>query len=174
MPILHTCIWNVFIEVERNISQLILWGSITRMSILEASYFIKFSSTLLHPVFAHEEYHVLHRWQENDGHDTVFISSHFIKWFMISVCRNIDDVHLDHLIKVVAVKILHCQVTLFLHFPPHFREVFNYYLLKYFLMVFLFIFFCDSYDSTVGAFNTVLEVSEIVLISFNSFFFFPL
>ena len=39
------------------------------------------------------------------------------------------------------------------YFLPHFREVFNYYLLKYFLMVFLFIFFCDSYDSNVGAFN---------------------
>ena len=103
MPILHTYFLNVSIEVERNISQLILWGSITRMPILEASYFIKFSSTLLHPVFAHEEYHVLHRWQENDGNDTVFISSHFIKWFMISVCPNIDDIHLDHLIKVVAI-----------------------------------------------------------------------
>ena len=31
---------------------------------------------------------------------------------MISVCPNIDDIHLDHLIKVVAVKLLHCQVTL--------------------------------------------------------------
>ena len=30
------------------------------------------------------------------------------------------------------------------------------------------------YDSNVGAFNIVPEVSEIVLISFNSFFFFPL
>ena len=62
--------------------------------------------------FAHEEYHVLHLWQENDGNDTVFRSSHSIKWFIISVCPNIDDVHLDHLIKVVAVKLLHCQVTL--------------------------------------------------------------
>ena len=44
-----------------------------------------------------------------------------------------------------------------------------------FLMVFLFVFFFwGSYDSNVGAFNIVLEVSEIVLISFNSFFFFPL
>ena len=61
------------------------------------------------------------------------------------------------------------------YFLPHFREVFNYYLPKYFLMVFLFVFFFwDSYDSNVGAFNIVLEVSEIVLISFNSFFFFPL
>ena len=58
--------------------------------------------------------------------------------------------------------------------PSHFREVFNYYLLKYFLIVFLFVFFWDSYDSNVGAFNTVLEVSQIVLISFNSFLFFPL
>ena len=31
-----------------------------------------------------------------------------------------------------------------------------------------------TYDFNVGAFNTILEVSEIVLISFNSFFFFPL
>ena len=61
------------------------------------------------------------------------------------------------------------------YFLPYFREVFNYYLLKYFLMVFLFVFFFwDSYDSNVGAFNIVLEVSEIVLISSNSFFFFPL
>ena len=59
------------------------------------------------------------------------------------------------------------------YFLPHFREVFNYYLLKYFLMVFLFVFFFwDSYDSNVGAFNIVPEVSEIVLISFHSFFFF--
>ena len=61
------------------------------------------------------------------------------------------------------------------YFLPHFREVFNYYLLKYFLMVFLFVFFFwNSYDSNIGAFNIVPEVSEIVLISFNSFFFFPL
>ena len=58
-------------------------------------------------------------------------------------------------------------------FLPHFREVFSYYLLKYFLMVFLFVFFFwDSYDSKVGAFNIVPEVSVSVLISFNSFFFF--
>ena len=56
-----------------------------------------------------------------------------------------------------------------------FREVFTYYLLKYFLMAFLFaFFFWDSYDSNVGAFNMVPEVSEIVFISFNSFLFFPL
>ena len=41
---------------------------------------------------------------------------------------------------------------------PHFREVFNYYLLKYFLMVFLFVFFFwDFNDSNVGAFNIVPE-----------------
>ena len=39
-------------------------------------------------------------------------------------------------------------------------------------MVFLFVFFFwDSYNSNVGAFHIVLEVSEIVLIFFNSFFF---
>ena len=56
---------------------------------------------------------------------------------------------------------------------PHFGEVFNYYLLKYFLMAFLFVFFFwDSYDSNTGVFNIVPEVFEVVLISFNSFFFF--
>ena len=40
------------------------------------------------------------------------------------------------------------------YFLPHFREVFNYYLLKYFLTVFLFVFFFwDPYDSSVVAFN---------------------
>ena len=61
------------------------------------------------------------------------------------------------------------------YFLPHFREVFNYYLLKYFLMVFLFVFFFwDSNDSNVGLFNIVPGVPEVVLISFNSFFLFPL
>ena len=61
------------------------------------------------------------------------------------------------------------------YFLPHFREVFNYYLFKYFLMAFLFVFFFwDSYDMNVGAFDIVPEVSEVVLISFDSFFFFPL
>ena len=53
---------------------------------------------------------------------------------------------------------------------PHFREVFNYYLLKYFLMVLLFVFFWDSYDSNVGAFNIAPEVSEVS--SFLLFIFF--
>ena len=40
-------------------------------------------------------------------------------------------------------------------------------------MVFLFVFFYwDSYDSNVGAFHIVLEVSEIVLISLIHFSFF--
>ena len=60
------------------------------------------------------------------------------------------------------------------YFLPHFRDVFKYYLLEYFLMVFLFVFFWDSYDLNAEAFNIVSEVSEIVFISLNSFFFFPL
>ena len=58
------------------------------------------------------------------------------------------------------------------YFLPHFREVFSYYLLEYFLMAFLFVFFWDSYDSYVGAFYIVPEVPEVVLISFDSFSFF--
>ena len=51
------------------------------------------------------------------------------------------------------------------YFLPQFGEVFNYYLLKYFCMVFLFIFFFwDSYDSNVGVFHNVPEVAEVVLI----------
>jgi len=58
------------------------------------------------------------------------------------------------------------------YFLPLFREVLNHYLLKYFLMVFIVVFFFwDSYDSNVVVFSIVLEVSEIVLISFYSFFF---
>ena len=60
------------------------------------------------------------------------------------------------------------------YFLPRFREVFNYYHLKYFLMAFFCVFFFwDSYDSNIGAFNTVPVISQFVLISFI-FFFFPL
>ena len=59
------------------------------------------------------------------------------------------------------------------YFLSRFREVFNYYFLKYFLMVFLLVFFFwGSYDSNVGVFDILLEVCKVVLISFNSFFFF--
>ena len=59
------------------------------------------------------------------------------------------------------------------YFLPHFREVFNYYLLKYFLTPPFFGFFLwGSYDLNVEAFNIVPEVSKVVLISFNSFFFY--
>ena len=61
-----------------------------------------------------------------------------------------------------------CFLDLGDYFLPHFREVFNYYLLKYFLMVF----FWDSYDSNVGAFNIVPEVSEGIFISLILFFLF--
>ena len=61
------------------------------------------------------------------------------------------------------------------YLPEVVWRVNNYYLLEYFLMVFLFVlFFWESYDSNAVAFNIVLEVFEIVFISFNSFFFFPL
>ena len=51
------------------------------------------------------------------------------------------------------------------YFLLHFREVFSYYHLKYFLMAFLFVFFFwDSCDSNVGAFDIVSDVSEVVFI----------
>ena len=58
------------------------------------------------------------------------------------------------------------------YFLPHFREVFNHYVSKYFLMPFLvFFFFWDTYNSNVGIFNIVPEVSEVVLICFIYFLF---
>jgi len=41
------------------------------------------------------------------------------------------------------------------YFLACFREIFNYYFFKYFLMPFLFVFCWDSYDLNVGAFNIV-------------------
>ena len=59
------------------------------------------------------------------------------------------------------------------YFLPHLREVFNYYLFKYFLMVFLFVFFFwDSYDLNVGVFNIVLEVSRLSSFLLTHFSFF--
>ena len=50
------------------------------------------------------------------------------------------------------------------YFPSHVRELFNYNLFKYFLRPFLFLFFFwDPYNSNVGVFNVVSEVSETVL-----------
>ena len=60
------------------------------------------------------------------------------------------------------------------YFLPYFWEVFSYYLLEYLLMAFIFVSFWDSYDLNVGMYNIVPEVSEVLLISFNSFFFFSL
>ena len=58
------------------------------------------------------------------------------------------------------------------YFLSNVVEVFNYNLFKYFLRSFLFLFFSwDSYNSNVGAFNFVPEVSETVLNSFHSLFF---
>ena len=55
-------------------------------------------------------------------------------------------------------------------FLSNFREVFNYNLLKCFLIPFLFVFFFwDLYNLNTGAHNVLLEVSEIVPISFHTF-----
>ena len=48
------------------------------------------------------------------------------------------------------------------YFLPHFREVFNYYFLKYFLMPFLFVyFFWDSYDSNAGACTSQVYATQV-------------
>ena len=51
------------------------------------------------------------------------------------------------------------------YFLSHFREAFDYNLLKYLLIPFHFVlFFWDPYDSNVGPLNVVPEVSETVLL----------
>ena len=58
------------------------------------------------------------------------------------------------------------------HFLFHVGEIFNYNLLKKFLIsLLLLFFFWDPYHSNVGAFDIVPEVSETVLSSFHSFYF---
>ena len=56
------------------------------------------------------------------------------------------------------------------YFFSHIREVFNYNLFKYFLRPFVFLSFWDPYNSNVGAFKVVPEVSETVLNSFRYLF----
>ena len=58
------------------------------------------------------------------------------------------------------------------YFLSHIREAFNYNLFKYFLNPFVFLFFFwNPYNSNVGAFHVVPEVSETVLDYSHSFFF---
>ena len=66
-----------------------------------------------------------------------------------------------------------CFLDLIDYFLSHVREVLQYNLFKYFLSLFLFLFlFWDPYNSNVGAFNVVPEVSETGLNSFHSSLFF--
>ena len=65
-----------------------------------------------------------------------------------------------------------CLLDLIDYFPFHIEEIFNYNLVKNFLKPFLFLFFFwDPYNSSVGTFGIVPEVSETILSSFHSFYF---
>ena len=65
-----------------------------------------------------------------------------------------------------------CLLDLIGNFLFHVGEIFNYHLFKNFLIPFLFFFFFwDPYDSSVGAFDIVLEVSETTLSYLHSFYF---
>ena len=57
------------------------------------------------------------------------------------------------------------------YFLFHVGEIFNYNLFKIFLIPFIFLFFWDAYNSIVGAFGIVPDVSEAILSSFHSFHF---
>ena len=65
-----------------------------------------------------------------------------------------------------------CLLDLIDYFLSHVGEIFNYNLFKNFLIPFLFLFFFwDPYNSNVGAFDIVPEVSETILSSFHSFYY---
>ena len=60
------------------------------------------------------------------------------------------------------------------YFLPYFRDIFNITFSSIFSWPFFLSSSSGTHDSNAGAFNIVPEVSEVVFISFNSFFFFPL
>ena len=65
-----------------------------------------------------------------------------------------------------------CLLDLIDYFLFHVGESFNYNLFRNFLIPFLFLFFfSDPYNSNVGVFDIVPEVSEIILRSFHSSYF---
>ena len=65
-----------------------------------------------------------------------------------------------------------CLLDLIDYFLFHVGEIFNYNLVKNFLIPFLFLFFFwDPCNSNVGAFDIAPDVSETILSSFNSFYF---
>ena len=64
-----------------------------------------------------------------------------------------------------------CLLDLIDYFLFRVGEIFNHNRFKNFLIPFLFLFFWDPYNSNVGAFYMVPEISETVLNSFHSFYF---
>ena len=64
-----------------------------------------------------------------------------------------------------------CLLDLIDYFLFHVGEIFNYNLFKNFLIPFLFLFFWNPYNSNVGMFDMVPEVSKTVLSSFHAFYF---
>ena len=64
-----------------------------------------------------------------------------------------------------------CLLDLIDYFLFHVEEIIIYNLFKNSLIPFLFLFFWDSYNSNVGAFDTVPEVSETIFSSLHSFYF---
>ena len=65
-----------------------------------------------------------------------------------------------------------CLLDLIDCFLFHVGKNFNYNLFRNFIILFLFLFFfSDLYNSNVGVFDIVPEVSEIILRSFHSFYF---
>lgn len=63
----------------------------------------------------HDESEVMHLWQAHHGSDAASFSVHDIGGVggVTLICRIIDDVNLDDVVKVVSDRFLHSQVTFF-------------------------------------------------------------
>ena len=85
---------------------------------------------------------------------------------LISMCLGV------FLLGFILYGTLLCLLDLIDNFFSHVGEIFNSNLFKKFLIPFLFLyFFWDAYNSNVGVFDIVLEVSETILSSFHSFYY---
>ena len=60
-------------------------------------------------MFTHK---AMHLWQEYYINVSLFFSLYPLRWHLILISPVIDDINLDHMIKVVSARLLYCKVPL--------------------------------------------------------------
>ena len=101
----------------------------------------------------------------------------FVAYLLLFLIFSLSFIFVNLITVVIGVFLLWfilCGALCFLDFVDcflsHVMEVFSYYLFKYFLRLFFFLFFYwDPYNGNVEAFNVVSKFSQTVLISFILF-----